>query len=639
MAGTRQARGQGTGMSDLQRYRLDIQGLRALAVVPVVLFHAHPALVPGGYVGVDIFFVISGYLITRILLRELDLGRMSIADFYVRRINRLFPALYVMLAVSIAAGLVLLPPNSLAELARTVIGTVFFVSNLVFMQLADYFAGPSDFRPLLHTWSLAVEEQYYVIFPPLLLFVHRYARRWLGAILWAGAIVSFALCIWMVRDHPEAAFYLPVTRAWELLVGSLLAAGVVPHVRNTRSLDILSIAGLTMIVATMASINADTTFPGWAGLFPCIGTALILQAGAGRDSWAGRLLSWAPFVWIGALSYSLYLWHWVILAYLRWVTLGTPDTVQLVLAVVASISVAWVSLRFVEKPVVARKWHGKRVLAGGAMTIGVAAAIAATIQVAGGLPGRFPAEALAMQRTAATDSNPRRGECHGHNDRVVPYAALCAYGRQDAVDTIVWGDSYAAELPLVLAERGGGYLQASSSSCPPALDYAPPRRSRCVTNNARRLDEIRTDPRIRHVILATNYAAYPEHDLAGIVVGLDQSVMALQQAGKAVTLLYPVPQPPMNAPDALAVISARHGDPTRFGISSAAFWAETATLSARLDTIVQRTGASMLRPADRLCAGPRCAVFRVEQGPLYFDASHPGLRGWRYALGERPVPY
>lgn len=160
-------------MSDLQRYRLDIQGLRALAVGPVVLFHAFPKLVPGGYVGVDIFFVISGFLITRILLRELEQDRMSITDFYVRRINRLFPALYTMLVITIVMGVLILPPDALVDLSKTVLGTSFFVSNIVLMQLSDYFAGPSEFRPLLHTWSLAVEEQYYLAFPLLLYFFHK----------------------------------------------------------------------------------------------------------------------------------------------------------------------------------------------------------------------------------------------------------------------------------------------------------------------------------------------------------------------------------------------------------------------------------------------------------------------------------
>lgn len=428
------------------------------------------------------------------------------------------------------------------------------------------------------------------------------------------------------------AFFLPLTRAWELLLGSLLAADAIPRLKPKLIRDWQSAIGLVMIIATMILINADTQFPGWATLPPCIGTILILQAGDGRESWAGRLLSWMPLVWIGSISYSLYLWHWPIIAYLRWVTLGSPTPTQLSLALLLSVVVGWLSLRFIERPVLNHKLSGLPVIAVGVASIVISAATAASLWTYEGLPQRFPTEALALQRLAAVDSNPRRDQCHGENNLVRSYKSLCSYGNEESIDTIVWGDSYAAELPVVLAERGGGYLQASSSACPPALGYNPPKRSRCAVNNRRRLAEIQADTRIRRVILASNYAVYPEKDLGRMLMGLGHTAEALRTSGREVIILYPVPQPPMYAPDALAILYARRQDPTSFGITSSEFRKRTAELTAKLDDLVRRSGATALRPADRLCAGSRCAVIRAGVGPLYFDASHPGLRGWRYAI-------
>ena len=220
-------------MSGAQTYRDDIQGLRALAVVPVVLYHADDRLLPGGFVGVDIFFVISGFLITQILLREIANGTFSLRGFYERRVRRLFPALYAMLAATLIWGYMILSPADFRELALTALATVVFASNAMFLSLSDYFDGPAELKPLLHTWSLAVEEQFYLLFPLVLIAIARFAPRLLKPLLWIALILSLALCIRATRSFQAAAFYLPMTRAWELLAGAVLAAGAVDR-KSTR---------------------------------------------------------------------------------------------------------------------------------------------------------------------------------------------------------------------------------------------------------------------------------------------------------------------------------------------------------------------------------------------------------------------
>ena len=232
-------------------HRTDIQGLRAIAVLSVVVYHAAPTLLPGGFVGVDIFFVISGFLITGILLRELQRGRMSIAGFYERRIRRLFPALFTMLATVLAAGLVLLDPRQYAELSRTAISTVFFVSNFDFYALSDYFAGEAVTKPLLHTWSLAVEEQFYIFFPLLLALAWARVRKHLGVILIVGTVLALAFSTWGALDHAKAAFYLAPFRVFELSLGAL-AAFYAPAIQaSQRQRDAASVVGLALIAASL----------------------------------------------------------------------------------------------------------------------------------------------------------------------------------------------------------------------------------------------------------------------------------------------------------------------------------------------------------------------------------------------------
>lgn len=623
-----------------QSYRADIQGLRALAILPVVIYHAVPGWAPGGFVGVDVFFVISGFLITRILMRELETGNFSIARFYERRVRRLFPALYLVLALTVLGGYVLLPPDALADLGKSTGATAAFVSNLYFWKTSGYFDAASELKPLLHTWSLAVEEQFYLLFPIFLLLIYRYLRRHLGTALWVCAILSLGLAIWQAGARPLDGFYLPLGRAYELLIGAIVAAAPLPRIRNARLADALSLAAIAMIVTSIATFHADMRFPGAAALLPCIGSALLLHLGEDRDlpPLGGTLLSNPLFVFFGAISYSLYLWHWPVLVYARYAALGEPGPLLVAGAVAFATLAAWLSWRFVEQPFL----HGRnqhRAFVAGGVAMAVTFAVAALLVVTHGLPGRFDAQAQA-KLAAATDYNPRRVECHA-SGAPIAYAGNCLFGAPNAApDTALWGDSLGAEIAVALGEqaaaRGGSVMQITTSSCPPTPGFAPGDIALCRDRNRETLTALVRDSRIRTVVLVSAYADYPERERPQLLAGYEQAATALKAAGKQLVLVYPVPKQPFPAPLALGLMS-RWGMPAdHFGIAAQEFHAANRPFIDLLDRLAPKLAAGRIVPAERLCDAQRCHAWRDGTGVLYFDDLHLSLTGARYVFGASP---
>ena len=330
------------------QHRTDIDGLRALAVLPILLFHAGIPGFSGGYVGVDIFFVISGFLITAIIDREMAAKTFSYVNFYERRIRRIFPALAVVLAFCLLAAWFILLPSEIADFAKSVIGTILFASNIVFFRQSGYFDRISEEKPLLHTRSLGIEEQFYIFFPIILFLIIRYAPKYRQHLVALIAAASFGLCVHLTPTSPSAAFYLIPTRAWELLAGSLLALGVVPVVRAGAVRSLLSGLGIAMIVAAVILFDGTTPFPGVAALLPVAGTVLVIAYAPG--TWTDRLLSLRPLVLVGLISYSLYLWHWPLIVFgrdLGWLDGSIGPAVAVVLV---SLAMGALSSRFVEAP-------------------------------------------------------------------------------------------------------------------------------------------------------------------------------------------------------------------------------------------------------------------------------------------------
>jgi len=328
-------------------YRREIDGLRALAVVPVILFHAGFSLFSGGFVGVDVFFVISGYLITGILIGQLEQKRFSLLDFYERRARRILPALFVMMACTLPFAWAWMLPSQMDEFAGSLVSVVLFASNILFWHEQGYFAQAAELKPLLHTWSLAVEEQYYLLFPLILAGLWRFGRRAVIAVITLLALASLVASEWGWRYAPEANFYLAPFRAWELLAGSLCA--FLMQGKPQPSSHALSLTGLLMIGYAILRFDEATPFPGINALLPVVGTALILVF-AGPGSWGARLLGTRPLVGIGLISYSAYLWHQPLFAFARIRSIGAPSPALMAALALASLVLAVLSWRYVERP-------------------------------------------------------------------------------------------------------------------------------------------------------------------------------------------------------------------------------------------------------------------------------------------------
>ncbi len=375
--------------------RRDIDGLRALAVIPVVLFHFGLGL-SGGFVGVDVFFVISGYLITSIIFREINAGRFSFADFWARRARRIMPALSVVLLATLAVGWFIMPASDYSQLGRAVRYQAMFISNILFMRQDGYFNPASDFKPLLHTWSLSVEEQYYIFFPLLMVLLTRYLRHW--RLMLAGLLlVSFSLNVWMIEREPDAAFFLLPMRAWELLCGAMLA--VLPVSKRSFAPAIyqaVSLAGLAMVLFAILTFDRTTQFPGWAALMPVLGATAMLWANGQTPTLVGRLLSTRPMVGVGLISYSLYLWHWPIFVYANAASVDGMQAREALMWVALSVALGWLSWRFVELPFREKRWLSGRkpVLVGGLVSMLVIALAGQAIRSADGVPSRLSGQAM-----------------------------------------------------------------------------------------------------------------------------------------------------------------------------------------------------------------------------------------------------
>jgi len=334
------------------KYRAEIDGLRAIAVVPVVFYHAGFGLVKGGFVGVDIFFVISGYLITTIIKNDLDADKFSLVHFYERRARRILPALFLVILVALPLAWIWLPPRAMTEFAQSIISVSVFSSNIFFWQQSGYFDTATELKPLLHTWTLAIEEQYYIFFPLFLLVMKRFGNRSTVTVLVLAFIVSLALAHWGAYASPVATFYLLPTRAWELAIGSLTAFYLMYEKRSApfQVSQAASLLGLGLILFSIFVYDTNTPYPSLYTLAPTIGSALIILFAA-RGTWVNSLLSLKLLVGIGLISYSAYLWHQPLLVFARYqFALNGPSMMVMGTLAVMTFPLSYLSWRFVEKP-------------------------------------------------------------------------------------------------------------------------------------------------------------------------------------------------------------------------------------------------------------------------------------------------
>jgi len=560
-------------MSD-SKYRPEVDGLRCIAVMSVILYHAGLPWLRGGFVGVDVFFVISGYLITKIVYAELLAGRFSFTTFYERRVRRIFPALALMLVVTTAAGWVLLTPAQYKEFGQSLAACLFFLSNVYFYLRTEYFARQSEELPLLHTWSLSVEEQFYVVFPILLLVLTKWAPRWTRSVIMAVLLGSLGLCIYR-QAHllQDLNFFDTSSRAWELLVGAWLGLSEVDKRTQTLNLPLavrqaLATLGFALVLGPVLAFDPTGDHPGWQMLLPVIGTALLLAYGT-QDTWVARGLSWRPVVAVGLISYSAYLWHQPILALSLHAAgdhLAPHLTASLVLL---TLGAAYLSWRFVETPFRARHVISSKAMwwfMGSGTALLVAFGVA--LHLNAGVPSRFGAR-QALQASSAKPS-PMRKQCHTEGLTYLKPAQACRYLDGQLVRWATLGDSHTVELAYALAEvlrddGGGGVLHLSNSGCQPALDFESAVPG-CSAWLKEALSTLEADTQIDQVVLLWRHSFYlfgdqripypkipqerpnflvdlpAEAARAQYLQSLQNIVSRLLVAGKTVWLLDPIPE-------------------------------------------------------------------------------------------------
>jgi peptidoglycan/LPS O-acetylase OafA/YrhL len=473
------------------KYRADIDGLRAVAVLSVLAFHLGITRTAGGFVGVDVFFVISGYLISSIVFSEIASSRFSLVGFYERRIRRIFPALFAMLVVFSIFAMLYLLPTELVDYGKSMLAATASVSNFYFWQHSGYFDAPTS-QPLLHTWSLAVEEQFYITFPLFLVLVRSFLPKLLRVsvvILFLASLLASAV---VVYKHQGTAFYMPYTRAWELLLGTILSLGMFPRLQSAWLRNLATLAGLGMIAFSVFSYTQNTRFPGFSALVPCVGSALIIGAGEGGPSVVSSLLSWRPIVFTGLISYSLYLWHWpvIILQHMGvligvssitshyYATFLTARRFDVLVEILFSLLLAVLSWRFVERPFRSGplRLSGRPLFALAGAVMFILLMFSSVTVLVGGFKGRFPADAVKV--ASGLDGNEensamRTGACFITSDyHFSDYSYdLCLHQDQGKANYLLLGDSHAAMLWSALSTslKEANIMQANTNGCEPLI--------------------------------------------------------------------------------------------------------------------------------------------------------------------------
>jgi peptidoglycan/LPS O-acetylase OafA/YrhL len=453
-------------------YRPDIDGLRAVAVLLVLLFHCKLGF-PGGFIGVDVFFVISGYLITGLILKRQEQGDFRLGDFWSRRIRRIAPAALAMTLVTLAVGYVTIFPGGYVRLAQSAIAQQLMASNFFFNRYTGYFGDYAEHIPLLHTWSLAVEEQFYLVFPLLLMAVASWRKAYVFTLLLIVTLASFGWSLYGVVHQPSATFYLLPARVWELLLGGLLCYVPTTRAAHGRLAECLSVVGLGLILVPALLYDAQTRFPGVAALPPCLGAALLIYSNSHQRNAFGRLLSARPVVAIGLISYSLYLWHWPILVFAKQYYGDAISTPHLLACFLTSFPIAYASWRWIElpfreeRPVVRQR----RLVVGICCCSPVIIGVAGLVWACKGFPERMPP--VGQSFMAAVNS---KSHLHTLSVQNARQAEFPAYGDPQATrKCLVWGDSHAMSLmpgiDQVCQATGLRVYQATHEVTPPLLDF------------------------------------------------------------------------------------------------------------------------------------------------------------------------
>jgi peptidoglycan/LPS O-acetylase OafA/YrhL len=650
-------------------YRADIDGLRAVAVVPVVLFHAGVPGFGGGFIGVDIFFVISGFLISSIIASEIDAGKFSIARFYQRRIRRIFPALIAVIAFSFFAGFLLLTPSDLLTLGESIVATSLFVSNVFFWQHANYFSAPLHENPLLHTWSLSIEEQFYLFYPLFLVVVSKLVRPNRTILVCFICLMSFLLCAVVVYYKQSASFYMGPTRAWELLIGGLIALGTIPGPRTSLTSSVVAGTGVIFIGLSVFFYTATTRFPGLTALPPVLGAAFIIWSGQHQYTIIHRCLAAGPFTLVGKASYSLYLWHFPLFAFASYVQVKELGFISIIALCGLSFLLSLISLQFIERPF-------RSATESAAMRRRVAVCVCAMVTVsAGGLaaalshgfPSRLDSTA-ARYLDAEKDIDRFHMNCMSVGDRIVPPDRACHLGAANVQPSVLlWGDSHAAVSATALEQaairHNAAFLFAASVDCPIGVGFtieprtgsfvSAPAYQYCGEYNRLMLGLAANTPNIKAVVLSARWTNWRVgergtpaegpvdirlRDEMGVAQsigdnrfifsrGFESLVKALLALKKTVWIVGPLPEPSVRIPKAL-YIGHLGLDNTNLEIAAAEFTKKNEFILGLFRAIADKYSVRFIWPNKALCGEDLCPV--VEDGmPLFLDDNHLSVYGAR----------
>jgi peptidoglycan/LPS O-acetylase OafA/YrhL len=627
------------------KHRRDIDGLRAIAIIPVVLFHAGVAHFGGGFIGVDVFFVISGFLITGILLEDIRKDRFSIATFYERRARRILPALFTLLFFTTLAAYKLLLPNDLHDYGRSLVATLFFVSNIAFSREMGYFDGPSELKPLLHTWSLAVEEQFYIVYPLFLYAVTRFFRKRYTAAISTVLVLSLAYSIWRVGTQPLTSFYLATTRAWELLIGGLLAIQTLPRVRQKLTANLMALIGVGLIAYGVFAFSAATPFPGVHAIYPCLGAALIIYSGMEAETLVGRVLSTQPMVFVGLVSYSYYLWHWVVIVFTKHYLNRPLSAREMAAVIVIPFIISSLVWKFIENPFRGRGAIGTRtfIFSGAAAIAMLFAVFGASAVLSKGFPSRFTGEAR-MLISARDDFWKRRDECDGK---------VCRIGTPGVPETfLLWGDSHAGALApafehLAFSDTLAGAV-AFQSSCAPLLKMKryDVNGKDCTDFGNSVIGYIKSH-NIRTVFLHGRWARYtestwheqnlpvllsssmrPQDNYEAFAQLLDSTLKELRGLDLHIVIVGSIPEIGADVPETLAR-EAISGKPLDMSLQRDEFMKRQERAFQLLRNAAREYDAQIVYPHELLCTDSECSVLKGEW-PLYVDDDHLSIHGAMY---------
>jgi peptidoglycan/LPS O-acetylase OafA/YrhL len=640
-----------SNLTGSEKYRADVDGLRALAVLSVMFFHGGLFGCRGGFVGVDVFYVISGYLITSFIAKDIAEGRFSFSSFYERRMRRIFPALFAVLLFCALAAVVLFIPQDLIEFGKSLVATTLFVSNVFFWATAEplgYFAHTVASQPLLHTWSLSVEEQFYLVFPAMLVLLFRWAKGRINVGLFLLAALSFGLSVWGTQHRPVATFYLSVPRAWELLIGALLATVAVPPLRSRVAREVAALLGLGLIVAAVFSLKTTTPFPGFGALLPCLGAGLIIYAGEHGASFTKTALSFRPLVFIGVISYSLYLWHWPLLVFGRYFAVGGLTNRETAAVLACSVIMAFLSFEFIERPF--RGSHTtftrRRIFALGLAASVTTLAVGFAVYLTHGFPVRYGlrtrelvAENIARRDDYILACGNWRSEVHSLAD-----INFCLLGNPSSKKVMFWGDSHVEQMyPAVRAMydrgefRGGGALFAIANACLPAehLNTVGVGGYHCDSFTHFAMMRAQEEDIDTVVIGFSTWWYGSDGAICASVDGrctemlssqttvrrlsseLADQLRTLRSLGKRVIVCLPFPMYDKSIPD-LEVHNAVYSN---FGLSRKATDVSSTKLREELQSIATGAGAEIFDPRLSLCEAGSC-ITEVNGVSIYKDSDH-----------------